>query len=205
MKKLELIFILLLVLPMVIQAQYTGGYGKGDVSFVIYSSNPINWFTGGNGRGDVSLVYSAKALQLTLLLEGLMNNVRSMNKAQDETGDHFTGNTADQIMVELHESTSPYLVTHSANNVNLNTDGSVAIIIPETCSGNYYVSIKHHNSIGTWSAIPVSFSSRTTNYNFTDNASKSYGNNLKNVSGAFVIYGGDVNQDGFVDSGDMTP
>jgi hypothetical protein len=45
----------------------------------------------------------------------------------------------------------------------------------------------------------------TISYNFTDNASKAFGSNLKNISGNFIIYGGDVNQDGFVDSGDMTP
>jgi hypothetical protein len=63
----------------------------------------------------------------------------------------------------------------------------------------------HRNSIKTTSAFPVSFAGATVNYNFTTAASKAFGNNLKNWNGlgVFVIYGGDVNLDGIVDSGDM--
>jgi hypothetical protein len=43
------------------------------------------------------------------------------------------------------------------------------------------------------------------NYSF-DNPSKAYGGNLlQMITGQFVIYSGDVNQDGVVDTADMTP
>ncbi|PKO97554.1 MAG: hypothetical protein CVU14_10685, partial [Bacteroidetes bacterium HGW-Bacteroidetes-9] len=70
---------------------------------------------------------------------------------------------------------------------------------------SYFIVIKHRNSIETWNNNPVSFSEATISYNFTDAATSAYGANLKPIAGKFVIYGGDINQDGQVDSGDMTP
>jgi hypothetical protein len=52
------------------------------------------------------------------------------------------------------------------------------------------------------SAAPVSFAGTTISYQF-DSDSKAYGNNMKFKGGLWVIYGGDANQDGLVDSGDM--
>ena len=51
---------------------------------------------------------------------------------------------------------------------------------------------------------PVSFAAASINYDF-DLPAKAYGNNLLlMIDGRWVIYGGDVNQDGLIDSGDMT-
>ncbi len=71
---------------------------------------------------------------------------------------------------------------------------------------NYYIILKHRNSIETWST-PVTFTSDVISYDFTTSVSKAYGNNLKRISTApviYSIYGGDVNQDGTVDLNDMT-
>ncbi|MBK6966462.1 MAG: hypothetical protein IPH20_21845 [Bacteroidales bacterium] len=70
---------------------------------------------------------------------------------------------------------------------------------------NYFIVIKHRNSLETWSSSPVSFSGASISFNFTTAASRAFGDNLKQISGVFVIFGGDVNQDGVVDSADMTP
>jgi hypothetical protein len=42
-------------------------------------------------------------------------------------------------------------------------------------------------------------------YDFTQQLSSAYGNNLKPLSSYFGIYGGDTNQDGVVDGLDMIP
>ncbi|MBM3404804.1 MAG: hypothetical protein FJY10_07940, partial [Bacteroidetes bacterium] len=47
-------------------------------------------------------------LNLKVYLEGLYNGEGQMRKAQNETGNQFPGNVADQITVQLHESTAPY-------------------------------------------------------------------------------------------------
>jgi hypothetical protein len=43
------------------------------------------------------------------------------------------------------------------------------------------------------------------NYDFTANKTSAFGENLKLVTGKYVIYSGDANQDGVVDGLDMIP
>ena len=89
--------------------------------------------------------------------------------------------------------------------MNLGTDGQASAVVPAIHGGSYYVTVKHRNSIETTTAAPVSFSPATISYSF-DAPLKAYGGNLRHMSdGQYAIYGGDVNQDGSVDTGDMTP
>lgn len=147
---------------------------------------------------------SERILNLTILLEGLFNGT-SMNKAQNGDGYQFTGDIADQILLELRSTVMPYELAGGPFPVLLNTDGSAVVTVPGFFSDSYYLVVRHRNSIETWSSLPLSFNSPVINYNFTSSASQAYGNNLKFMSGKFLIYTGDVNQDGIVDSGDMTP
>jgi len=65
--------------------------------------------------------------------------------------------------------------------------------------------VKHRNSIETTSASPVSFAAPVVNVAF-DHPANVYGGNLLIMpDGYYVIYGGDANQDGSIDIGDMTP
>jgi hypothetical protein len=129
-----------------------------------------------------------------------------MRQAQGETGPQFGAGIADQVTVELHEATSPFAAAYTFNNVNLSTNGTLSIgTIPAAITGSYYVVIKHRNSIETWSSVPVSFSGAgPVNYDFTIAASQAYGSNLLLMGTAWVIYGGDVSQDGGIDTSDMT-
>jgi hypothetical protein len=54
------------------------------------------------------------------------------------------------------------------------------------------------------SALPASFAGNIITWNFSTSAAMAYGNRLKNIGGIYVIYGGDVNQDGVVDTSDFT-
>ncbi len=156
---------------------------------------------------EVTLFQSAapdRTLNLTLFMEGLFNET-GMNKAQDENGDRYPDNIADEIVVELHHATEPYATAGGPYTTGLHTDGTAQLSIPVSLSSDYFIVIKHRNSLETWNSSPVSFSGTSVSYNFTTAASQAFGNNLKPISGVFVIYGGDVNQDGVVDSADMTP
>jgi hypothetical protein len=146
-----------------------------------------------------------KILNLTVFLEGLYNGPGIMRKAQNEFGDQFGGNTADQIDIELHNSANYSNIVFTANDINLSTTGVAAAIIPAANSGSYYITVRHRNSIETTSALPVSFAGSTINYAMTNPLAVYGGNLLMMVGGAYVIYGGDVNQDGYIDTGDMTP
>jgi len=86
----------------------------------------------------------------------------------------------------------------------IHTNGTIAAVFPgATLNNNYYVALKHRNSIEVWSAeqikiLPIS------NYNFSSSMSSVYSNGfndpMKWMSGnKYAMYGGDVNQDGTVD------
>jgi hypothetical protein len=96
-------------------------------------------------------------------------------------------------------------VAYSAGGINLSTSGQAAVSVPGTNSGSYYLTVKHRNSIETVSALPLTLSGTSISYDFTDNAGKAFGDNMKAVDGIYVLYGGDVNQDGVVDGLDMIP
>lgn len=190
------------------------GTGNGTVS-AVYTQNSsgisrvasINILVNGLTPFVVTVTQegaSNKVLNITIFLEGLFDGA-TMRKAQNASGDQFPGTIADRITVELHNSTAPYAIAGSPYLVDVNTDGSATVTIPSTYSGSYYVAVKHRNSVETWNASPLSFSLATMNYNFTVSAGQAFGNNLKQVSGKYVIYCGDVDQDGVVDSGDITP
>jgi hypothetical protein len=127
-----------------------------------------------------------------------------MNKAQDDMGDHFGGTIADQITVELHNSTNYTTIEHSELNVPLNTDGTASITIPSTLGAYYYITIKHRNSVETTSADPVDFAASIVNYSFATAASQAYGDNMKDMGeGFFALFVGDANQDGLIDGDDL--
>jgi len=159
----------------------------------------------------------SKTLNLKLLTEGLYNSGSGkLNKTQDadidgNTWDKFTGLTADQVTIELAEATSPFNIIHTVSGINVNTDGSCRIPLPGTLSANYYVVVKHRNSVETWSKMGgESFSGNITSYDLTSAAAQSFGDNLKAVSGGmFALYSGEVSsstsgvQDGYIDFFDL--
>lgn len=153
---------------------------------------------------NVNLVSTNKNLNLTVLLQGLYNG-STMNKAQNASGDQFPGMIADQITLELHNSAAPYSLAAGPYTVGVNTSGIANITIPAAMSSSYYIVVKNRNSLETWSANPVSFSGSMASYNFSSGTGQAYGNNLVRVGSKTLLYGGDVNQDGIVDSGDMIP
>jgi PKD repeat protein len=154
---------------------------------------------------NVHIINSNNILNLTALLEGLYAGGGAMNQANNELGPQFGPGTADLITVELHNAGNYGIVEYSDPNVMLSTSGFAILSIPAGLSGNYYITVKHRNSIETTSASPVSFAAPVVNVAF-DQPANVFGNNLlMMIDGYFVIFGGDVNQDGVIDTADMTP
>jgi len=147
-----------------------------------------------------------KTLNLKAYLEGLYIDAGAMRQANDATGPHFGTGIADQVTIELHNATNYSTIVYTSGLVNLSTTGNITITgVPATYNGSYYITVRHRNSIETTTMTPVSFGEGIINYDFSTAASQAYGSNQHNNGGTFVIYGGDVNQDGIVDSGDMNP
>ncbi|MFZ4546369.1 MAG: hypothetical protein ACOYN4_02985 [Bacteroidales bacterium] len=224
MKKLAIIFTFSLA-AIVLQAQTTinqvvtnSSGGTAGIS----GGGSISWSVGEPVIGTISTasnvsiaqgflqtytaVQALKNLTLTLYLEGLFNGT-SMNKAKNAGGDQYPGLVADQITVELHNAATPYALAAGFSDVNVNTDGSATVTgIAATLNSNYYIVVKHRNSIETWNASPLSFAGTSMAYNFSTDAIQAFGSNMKLVAGKYVIFVGDVNipQDGVIDSSDLT-
>lgn len=163
---------------------------------------------GRNSCGDgaastLNLTAATKTLNLTsVLLEGLYNGSGTMREASNGFAPQYPG-IADRIRVELHQDGNYSTIIFAASEVELSITGTATLPIPAEYSGNYYITIKHRNSIETTTSTPVSFAGVTVNQSFASRANV-FGDNLKfSGDGYYLIYGADVNQDGIVDTGDM--
>ncbi|MDD4598985.1 MAG: hypothetical protein PHW35_13550, partial [Lentimicrobiaceae bacterium] len=150
---------------------------------------------------------ATKTLNLTgIMLEGLYDGSGTMRQAFNETGPQFGAGIADEITVELHAAADYGTTVHTVNNVMLSTSGMATIDdLPGTFDGDYYITIRHRNSIETTSATAVSFAGSIINQSYAAPADVYGANLVQMIDGYYAIYGGDVNQDGSADSGDMTP
>ncbi len=139
---------------------------------------------------------SPGSITLTAAMEGFFDS-QSFNMRISDTCEVF-----------LRNASSPYAIVDSYVGVinKITLTGVFSMLIAPT--GNYYVTVKHRNTIEVWSATPVSFTSgANTGFNFTTSASQAYGNNLIQVSvnpDYYGSYSGDVNQDGTVDATDVS-
>jgi hypothetical protein len=91
-----------------------------------------------------------------------------------------------------------------SDTVVLATDGTAQANFSAAIAGNsYYVAIQHRNTLLTYSALPVTFTS-TTSYDFSTSASQAFNDNMRdNGDGTWSLYSGDVSQDGFLGFDDV--
>ena len=118
----------------------------------------------------------------------------------------YPGNSTlcDTVLVELRNPASRNSLVASCQGV-LKTNGTISCTIPNSLIGQqYYIAIKHRNTIETWSATRVTIKI-VTNYNFSSAASQAYNNNMVKVDNTlnlWAFYTGDLNQDGKINSTD---
>ncbi len=166
-----------------------------DYGFMIgnaYSNNlEFKFYTRTGVQKDVYNIYrQPKLLNLTLQIEGYINSP--------------PGPTSGIIVnVTLRKAVPPYDIVDSIKSVHSNTGTTVFSFSNALNSTDYYIIVKHKNSLETWSSQPVRFNFGTASYNFTDSVTRAYGNNLIFVSDKYCIYSGDVNQDGTIDAEDF--
>lgn len=111
-------------------------------------------------------------------------------------------NFTDSVTIELHHPVTFSLI--QSEKAVLLKNGLVQLSYPAV-SGNYYLAVKHRNSLQTWSSAAVSFTAGLiTAYNFTTASNKAYGDNMiETAPGIWAIYTGDINNDGNIDIGDF--
>ena len=137
------------------------------------------------GSTDGELPQSS-IINITSIIEGFYNT--SSNRL----------NIRDTVKAYLRNITSPYSIVDSSKAVIDSLTCSGKFLFRNAPTGNYYLVLKHRNSIETWSKTGgIAFTKgSTTNYDFTSSLSQAFGNNLKPVAGKFCTFSGDVNQDG---------
>jgi PKD repeat protein len=173
--------------------------GSYSVSLTVTDSTGTNSL---HRENYILVVDSVKLLHLTILLEGLFNGT-GMNKARNQDNYQYEGAIADEISVRMHGSQPPYPVNYGPYPASLDTNGHATLRISPLARGYFYISVLHRNSIETWTSQPLSFYNEVISYDMTDSDAKAYGNNLRQLNGKYLVFSGDVNQDGLVDSGDL--
>ncbi|HAY34171.1 MAG TPA: right-handed parallel beta-helix repeat-containing protein [Ignavibacteria bacterium] len=173
----------------------------------IYNLNGISYknLDGSNVNGNVIQVpaFSSKilindgeiqtpVLNLNMLIEGLYD----INTQQT---------VSDTVRVYLRSINPPYNKVDSAVSV-FNTSGFSSLEFHNVSNDiNYYINVVHRNSTDAWSKSGgQSFSSFVLNYDFTNDSSMTYGNNVIKKGAKFCFYSGDVDKDGAIDLTDLT-
>jgi len=164
---------------------------------------------------------SLKSLNITAILQeyynygtGLMNQTQGMNWNTGDLFDNFGSIIVDTVTVFIRSTKYPnYVIEATYNGVNLNTNGSIPTIYLNSnwnacpygeITGYHYIVIKHRNSIETWSDS-VDFTVQQINYNFFTHTPVQFADGIfEDATGNFEIWGGDVNQNGNLESEDCT-
>jgi hypothetical protein len=88
--------------------------------------------------------------------------------------------------------------------VRLDSLGRARGYFHHSTRGVYYVVIKHRNHLETWSHAPVNFAlGSITRLDFSQTQDSAYANNLAPSGSRWCLYGGDVDQDGYIDNNDL--
>jgi len=160
-------------------------------------------FTGPDNGTNISIVNSCSiTLNLQLFLEGYYDGSGTMKPVLMNQGVGNNTSVTDSIDVELHGNVAPF-ATASSTRVLLNTNGMSTCSFPVS-AGNYYIVVKHRNTVQTWSATPVFIGTLPVSYNFSSANGQAYGGNLIEVeTGVWALYTGDITQDENVDLLDL--
>ncbi len=134
-----------------------------------------------------------KTLNLTMLMQGFYNS--STNALMSDT-----------VTVFVRNGTAPFAAIDSSKGF-LNSNGQTSLYFTNVLNGgNYYLQIRHRNSLETWSKTTQTFTGGLMNYDFTTSAAKAFGDNITQVDASpveYAVYGGDVNHDGAIDLNDI--
>lgn len=198
-------------------AHYSAGIRMVDISnpslpteVAWYDSYPANNSSSYNGCWGVYMFPTGKIVasdrqtglyvlktyfNVTLAIEGLYNSITN------------TLNRKDTVTVFLRNAKSPYEIVDSS----MSTIDTISLTgnfkMNYALAGEYYISLKHKNSLETWSKAggenydPMTLES----YNFTGSAAQAFGSNMAPVDFTpvrFALFSGDVNQDGAIDGSD---
>ncbi|TAH42252.1 MAG: hypothetical protein EYC69_06375 [Bacteroidetes bacterium] len=174
-----------------ITATVPSGAGNGLIEIVgpcgsVFSSSPFTF------------AVSDLSLNLKVLIEGYHRGSGTMISL-------LGGSVCDTIEVGLADPSFPHSILFSKKaTINLNGIGDF-LFTGAGISEYYYIVVKHRNALEIWSSDSISFYLQNINYDFTNASGKAYGSNQISVGGGkFAMRSGDVNQDGIINSTDVS-
>jgi len=137
---------------------------------------------------------SVAALNLKAAISGLYNQTSNQLRARDT------------LRVFQNSITSPYNIVDSTRTIIDSISFTGVCNFMNATSGKYYTVIKYKNGLETWSRSGGDSLKRGSqvSYDFTDDSTKAFGNNLEKKGILYCIYSGDVNQNGIIDIADLT-
>jgi len=107
---------------------------------------------------------SSVNLHLKILIEGFYTGNGTMNAVADPLN-HPT--LCDTVVVELHDEFSPYGIIASITDT-IDIQGNGVFIFPGlSLPNNYFIVVRHRNSIETWSKTAVLFDNPNIVFDFT--------------------------------------
>jgi len=158
-----------------------------------------------NGIVDMGAYEYHSTIRLTTFLQGYYTGTGMMNSVMQNQNYIPTQGAlvTDDIQIELRPSGNSSVVA-ATTICRLATNGETTCSF-NPLSGNYYVVVKHRNSIQTWSASPISIGSSPIPLTFSTSPSQAFGNNLiATAAGIYALYSGDLNQDENIDLLDLS-
>jgi len=137
-----------------------------------------------------------QSLNLKMALEGFYNSTTN------------TLSQSDTVTAYLRNTASPYNIVDTAKAVINSSTLQGNFIFNYAPTGTYYITVKHRNSLETWSKSGGELFTNgfTVNYDMTNASTKAFGNNLISVDASpvvFATYSGDINNDSFIDLTDV--
>jgi hypothetical protein len=111
----------------------------------------------------------------------------------------------DTLFSYLRSSYYPYSIIDSSRSIEYDRFSfESSFLFRNAGSGNYFIVIKHRNSIETWSKTAINYiKGEKGEYDFTSSADKAFGNNMILLGSYYCIYSGDVDQNGVIDTRDL--
>lgn len=109
----------------------------------------------------------------------------------------------DSVKIYIRNAVAPYAIVDSGMSL-LDSVTLTASKVSALQLGNYYIVIKHRNSLETWSKLggePLGGGNYF--YDFTTSASQAYGSNLILKGSTYCIYSGNINGDDIIDAEDL--
>lgn len=151
-----------------------------------------------NSPGAFTVIPPSVSVQLKVLIDGFYLGNGKMRGILSNT-------VCDTITLSLAASTSPYALTYTLKQV-IDTAGNGTFVFPGAVFGqNWYLVVRHRNSIETWSASAINFNQASMSYNFSTSAGQAFAGNQRNLGdGRYAIWSGNINQDSQINFSDYS-